>query len=356
MATPKGHECGHSGLQAPVGFTWADYVEMLADEVGGMAELARRFQERAPRSARIADDPMTVQRGLRRLTKRGNQEGDKYGRLLVRLFGMPELISSWARLMGQYHSRFADLPVPIRRDQLRRWDRPPVSESPLAVWVHVGFASLAHRDRDLEQAGQRLGLARLVRGTDVAAQLEVALFGARLASDRGMVSDERARVREARHLLAGTRAGLDPDEISDHDKACYFARIQDQEAYRISRVWRGEPGCLEQALAMYEAIPTGGPPFAGFRREHGRAWCHWRLGNVALAERLERLAVAHAGDGGLVRLRVQALKLLANILGPVEESRAILDRASGLAKSLQDEDLLAGLEKHGQSILNASAP
>ena len=356
MATPKGHECGHTGLQAPVGFTWADYVEMLAEEVGGFAELARRLQERAPRSARVSVDSMTVQRGLRRLAKRGNQEGDKYGRLLLRVFGMPELISSWARMMGQYHSRFADLPVPIRRDQLRRWDRPPVSESPLAAWVHIGFASLAHRDRDLGQAEQRLGLARLARGADVAAQLEVALFGARLASDCGMAADESARVREARDLLAGTRAGPDGGGLSDLDKACYFARIQDQEAYRVSRAWRVEPACLGQALAMYEAIPMAGPPFAGFRREHGRAWCHWRLGNGELARRLARTAVDHAGDGGLVRLRVQALKLLANIHGPGDEARRILDRASGLAEALRDEDLLSGLRKHGQEILSAIAP
>ena len=109
-------------------------------------------------------------------------------------------------------------------------------------------------------------------------------------------------------------------------------------------------------MAMYEAIPAGGPPFAGFRREHGRAWCHWRLGNDELAKRLAQAAVSHAGDGGLVRLRVQALKLLANILGPSDEAHVILERASRLAESLRDEELLAGLKRHGQEILEASTP
>ena len=62
--------------------------------------------------------------------------------------------------MGQYHSPFADLPTGLRRQQLLRWDRPPVSESPAAAWVHIGLASVAHRMKQEAEVARRLEHAR----------------------------------------------------------------------------------------------------------------------------------------------------------------------------------------------------
>ncbi|WP_405796360.1 hypothetical protein [Streptomyces sp. NBC_01506] len=87
--------------------------------------------------------------------------------------------------MGQYHGRFADLPLSLREERLWLWDRPPIAESSSAGWIELGLASVAPRRRDV--AGARLRL-RLVRAGDVAAlaaRIEAALFEARLEMDAG---------------------------------------------------------------------------------------------------------------------------------------------------------------------------
>jgi hypothetical protein len=52
-----------------------------------------------------------------------------------------------------------------------------------------------------------------------------------------------------------------------------------------------------------------------------------------------RAACSEAGDGGLGRLRIAALNLLAHILG--SEGDRIRERARRLAALLEDEDLLS---------------
>jgi hypothetical protein len=47
----------------------------------------------------------------------------------------------------------------LRLAQLRLWDRPPISESRVAAWIHVGLASVLHRRDDLEGCRARLELA-----------------------------------------------------------------------------------------------------------------------------------------------------------------------------------------------------
>ncbi|MEL6178754.1 MAG: hypothetical protein AAFS10_07365, partial [Myxococcota bacterium] len=99
---------------------------------------------------------------------------------------------------------------------------------------------------------------------------------------------------------------------------------------------------LQRALDHYNAIAPNPsePPFAAFRREHGRAWCFWRMERRPEALRAIRLATQHAGDGGLMRFRIAALGLQAHIHGPGPEGWAALSRAEAMAQRLGDNRLL----------------
>ncbi len=320
-------------LQPPLSFTWGQYVAQLTAERGGLAELARCLVEVAPASARLSDDPQTIERGLRRLRNLGSAPGGRYGRLLIRCFGIPGSITTWARRLGQYHSRLADLPIAVRREQLRLWDRPPISEAPAAIWVHLALASLALRTRDGAQVEARMDLARLgLRRAEPPARVELALLEARLAADRGALEDAGDHLDTAEHTL--------PD-LGREDAACVHARLLDQRAFLAVRGWRDAPGCLDDALALYDRIPTDGPPFARFRRAHGRAWCLWRQGDRSAALSESRLAARHAGDGGLVRMRVLALTLQGHILRPEPAGAAVWIRARQMAEALGDDLLTA---------------
>jgi hypothetical protein len=318
---------------SPVALTWGQYIEQLIAERGGLAELARCLAEVAP--AGLPDDPQTIERGIRRLRGRGHLPGEKYGRLLIRCMGIPSPIAAQARELGQYHSRLSDLPVPTRRDQLRLWDRPPVSESPLAAWIHIGLASLAHRSLDAAVIDRRLVLARLVvRAAGPDAGLELALMEARLLSDRKLREEATARLDAAEALLGDTALTAD-------DAACYFARLQDQRAYLAGRAWAKDRSVLADALALYQSIPLeGAPPFAAFRRAHGEGWCMWRLGQPEEGLRHARLAEQHAGDGGLIRMRIMALTLQGHILASSGgDPEPVQARARRLAARLDDAQL-----------------
>ncbi len=339
MPDTKGHESGHRPLGHPIdAFTWKEYTLALVDELGGWKDLAEALQERAEED--VPFETASVVKSLTRLAERENMPGNKYGKLLIKVFGLPPSINEWGRLMGQYHSRFADLPVGLRRQQLLRWDRPPVSESPAAMWVHIGLASLAHRERDLDEAQRRLLLESEVPRPEPDSHIEFLLLSARVASDLGEHDQESAAVDQAEALLA-------EQGVSSHDRACYHARLVDQRAYRISRPWRDDPGLLAQALYLYSSIPQAGvPPFAAWRRELGRAWCLWRGGSPGEAITAARRSCEHAGDGGFIRLRIMALNLMANIVGPGQEATEYQERAAAMAKRLEDEDLLHRLVRH----------
>jgi hypothetical protein len=348
MEKPPGQETGHASVgHVADAFTWREYVHALRDELGGWADLARaiegHLQEQAP------EGPDSVIKGLKRLARRRHQPGGRYGDLLLRVFGLPPSIKVWGRLMGQYHSRFADLPVGLRREQLLRWDRPPVSDSPAAAWVHLGLASLAHRDRDLDEAKRRLSLAADVRKPEAAAQLEHALLTARIASDERRHDVEAEAVLRAESLLAH-------DGLTRTDRLCFQARIADQRAYRVSRNWRSDSSMLAKALALYEAIPSEDvPPFVAFRREIGIAWCLWRQGDPVTAMDRARRAHDHAGDGGFVRLRVMALNLMAGIANEGADG-PLRARAGALAEALEDVELRARLRPHHRGSVAPSTP
>lgn len=338
MAEVPVHETGHPDAGHIVdAFTWREYVHALRSDLGGWTALANALQDRA--EGELVEDPESVITGLKRLARSGQGPGGKYGALLLRTFGLPPNIARWGRLMGQYHGRFADLPVGLRREQLLRWDRPPVSESPAAMWVHIGLASVALRDRDLAEAKRRVLLASEVRRPEVEARIEYELLVARVASEDGSAAAEAA-------ALDAAEASLGSPALSDGDRLCYLARLLDQRAYRASRGWRADTTQLRDALALYERIPeVPAPPFVAFRRALGRAWCLWRLGEEEEARAEARAACDHAGDGGLVRFRVMGLNLLAQVSGDTPEARDARARAENLTLALDDADLATRVQR-----------
>jgi tetratricopeptide (TPR) repeat protein len=311
---------------APLGCTWQRYLDQLADEHGGWTALTRVLMRRAGHSAGLPEDPGTVERGLRRLKARGNAPGGQYGRWLLRYFGVPHPLEDTARLLGQYHSRFADLPLSLREAQLWSWDRPPIAESPAACWINLGLASIALRRGDLTDA--RLRLARVGDTAHLAAQVESALFNARIAMDSGQQAHAEAVLTQTQAQIAQLPPGQEQD--------CYQARWADQRAYHA--IHAGPAPRLPQAKRLYESINARSPAaFVRFRRDHGLAYCHWKLGDHDRAVRHARAAVDHAGDAGLLRFRVLALHLLAHI--EPNEARTLHRRADRIITDLEHADL-----------------
>ena len=224
-----------------------------ASSTSGAASPSSCGRSTSSTPADLPEDPGTVERGLRRLRSRGTKPADKYGRLLLRAFSLPPSITRWARALGTYHGPLIDLPMALRREQLRLWDRAPLIESEHAAWVHLAQASLAHHDGELEQTDRRLHLARLgARRAGPAAEVELALFEARRCADRR----ERGRALEVLEACEGKL-----DAIVEDDAACFRARWLDQRAYLASRAWRREPEVLAVAESYLQRIPDVGAPF-----------------------------------------------------------------------------------------------
>ena len=315
---------------------------MLAfvSDAGGWAALSDELLRRARGGAEVPDDPQVIEKGLRRLAKRGQKSGGQYGRWLLRYFGVPASLERWAEWMGQFHSRFADLPTSLRFEQLSLWDRPPVTESRLAAWVHVGMASVLLRMQLEADATRRLEKAEasaVQAGT--ACRLEVALLRAKLLTD----ARDRAA---ARTLFAEIEAWLASPDLSTEARACYHARLVGQRAYHLTRALPGSEPDVVGALAAFLQIPDD-PfiPFVAFRKSNGIAYCRWQLGDTAAGIAAARLAAQHAGDGGFVRFRIMALNLLARML-PEAEGNAVRQRAETLSRLVEDDDLLHRLRVH----------
>jgi hypothetical protein len=321
--------------EPPSGCSWERYIETLSVVHGGKRALVDLLLHRGKGTVDLPQDPFTIERGLRRLATRGHASGGKYGRWLLRFFGVPEPLSLLARWMGQYHSRFSDLPLELRASQLNLWDRPPMCESSVAAWIHLGLASIAMRRRDRDEAEARL--ARAARGAPAAgpaALVEMELLRARLLTDRGGVGADDALDRAAASL----------DAISDRDEVeCYAARLADQRAYRLLHPRGERPVDVVAAQAIYAAIEANSSqPFVRFRRDHGLAYCAYKLGDHGLARQHAHGAIDHAGDGGLLRCRVMALDLLAHVVGGAEAT-VLRSRAERIRAALGQEDLLARL-------------
>jgi hypothetical protein len=308
---------------SPLGCTWDRYLAQLTAEHGGWTAVVDLLIRRAGGAVALPEDPGSIERALRRLRRKGNAPGGQYGRWLVRYFGVPRPLDETARWMGQYHGRFAELPRSVCEEQLRLWDRPPIAQSPAACWIQLGLAASALRRRDRDEAARQLARVRS-EGLPAAARAEALLLRARLASDTG--GDVAAILDEAAACIASIAPG------EDHD--CYHARCVDQRAYRLLH----GGGAVPAAARLYRSIASGSAaPFARFRRDHGLAYCYWRLGARERAARHAADAAEHAGDAGLLRFRAMALRLLAHI--EPRRARGLRARADRIARALEHDDL-----------------
>lgn len=324
VADESGQDPGHAA-----GFTWGDLVATIVAEHGTLAAVAWRLIDQAS-----GDDVASIQRALRRLRGRGQQDGGVWGQRLLRVFGVPATVTSRVRWMGLYHSPFGDLPLPLCQDQLRLWDRPPISTSRARVWLHLGHASCALRRRDLVDADAQLARAgAALAAPDPShddARCELALVRAYLASQR----DQPVDLEAARRVLASSQLG-------PADAACFHARLVDQQAYQLNRA-----GDHAAALALYASLPdVDVHPFASYRRDAGRAFGLHRAGRRDEALQLALRACDHAGDGGYTRLRAMGLLLVARIQGP-HAGEPALARARAIAVRLDDDELLARADRH----------
>lgn len=302
-------------------FDWAAYVDWMVSVAGSLAAAADRLA--AHRGYK--DDTGSVERALRRLRRRGTRDGGTWGTRALALFGLPDAVHHRVRWLGQYHSRFIDLPASVAADLLRAWSHPPTTEARAGrAWIALGHASLAIRARDHAAAALHLDRARGdLAGAPAAARAEALLARAYLAS--------RDAAGEVAPLLAAAGALLD-DLADPHDRACVHARWIDHQSYERNRA--GEPAA---AAALWRAIPDAAPAFALARRESGLAYARWQLGEPDAAAAHARAAADHAGDGGHVRARAMALALLARITGDDDPRR----RAIAIAHQLEDATLLA---------------
>lgn len=201
----------------------------------------------------------SAQKGLRRLAARGQASGGQYGRWVIRHLGVPTDVEARLRWLAQYHSRFADLPTSIRRDHLRLWDRPPISESRAVAWVHVGLASVHHRRREVDPCRERLTAASKA-ASEPHVRMEAGLLEARLASDDG---DPAAATRALDAVEALLGDGADVERLP------YRARLAGQRAFLLTRA---SPERFGEARALFEAVPADtGVPFVDYRRTAGLA-------------------------------------------------------------------------------------
>lgn len=317
----------------PAGLTWAEYVARWVDDRGGWLPLADQLIHRAGTSVDIPPDPQTVERGLRRLAQRHHRPGGQYGRWMLRFFGVTSPIEQWVRWLGTYHTRFTDLPSGLRLEQLALWNRPPLAESPLACWIHLGIASAHHSRLDLAACEHWLARAEPhAAAAGTAAEIELALVQAELAISRGDHAALDAYAATVERKLA-------PAALPATDDLPYRARLAAARAARYTRPPAGVAPDLDRARACYASIADAAIPFVTFRKCVGLAYCAWQRGDVAEATQLAERAVDAAGDGGLVRMRVMALNMLSRLL-PAPSAAAVNARAQQMATALEDEELL----------------
>ena len=94
---------------------WSAYVDWMVGVAGSLAAVADRLA--AHRGYR--DDAGSVERALRRLRRRGTRDGGTWGARAIAVFGLPDAVHQRVRWLGQYHSRFTDLPASVTADLLR---------------------------------------------------------------------------------------------------------------------------------------------------------------------------------------------------------------------------------------------
>ncbi|MEN0064289.1 MAG: hypothetical protein AAGA48_19220 [Myxococcota bacterium] len=300
-------------------FDWGSYVRWLVGTHGTLSAVAIRLAQLRG----FAEDAQSIERALRRLRSRGQRDGGSWGQRCVRVFGVPKSITERVRWMGHYHSRFTDLPRSVCLELLRPWLFPPVAESPARAWVQLGLASVALRGRFVVEADEHLRQAEPVARD--AARAEALLVRAFI--------EHRRRPQRVPLILEEAESEI-ADLPAGDDRACLWARLIDQRGYEFN-VRQRDPA---QALALYESLPTVGPPFALVRRHNGIGWSSLQLGDRDAAVAHARRSVEQSGDAGSLRLRVMALNLLARALDN-DEGQMARARALAIASRLEDEAL-----------------
>ncbi len=316
---------GQNSGQASGQPTWGAYLDDLVGEHGSLAAVS----ERLAATHNWREEVESITRALRRLKDRGSLPGGKWGDRLLRTFGLPHSVDTRLRFMGSYHSRFVDLPVPLCSDLVQLWDRPPTSESrPGRLWLSLARATLALRAQQPEEARVHLHTAKASATGEPAAQVEVAL------GESLLVSRERPNV--AADVLAEVPAWL--AQIHGDDADCLRARFIGQRSHALNHA-----GAVDEAEALHRALPDGPEihPFARSRRANGIAYGRHRHGDREAALHHARLAARHAGDAGHVRLRAMALLMIARVSPRSPEGDEARQRASAIARALDDATLLA---------------
>jgi len=309
------------------GFAWDDYVDWLVETHGTLAAVADKLASLRA----FADDAQSIERALRRLRSRGQLAGGTWGQRALAAFGLPRGADERIRFLGHYHSRFVDLPLALCQDLVRLWDRPPVSEAPTSrTWLALAHATNTLRAADLANAPSHLRRARAsIALAPIEAKIELMLVEAYVAS-----REERERVDA---LLADIEPLFEAAAPSP-DRASLFARWIDQRAWQHTK-GRSGPVDLPRAEKLYASIPLeNGTPFSLCRRANGLAYTRWKQGDRDAAIAHAKEGVAHAGDGGHVRLRAMALTILGKILGGKEGEEA-KQRAIAIVTSHDDEAL-----------------
>jgi len=339
MATSPGQDSGHEPTanaenSTDPGFSWADHIAWLVDKHGSLAAVAERLS--ALRGYK--EDVATIERALRRLRSRGQLDGGTWGARLLASFGLPGAVDARARWMGAYHSRFTDLPLPVCRDLVRLWDRPPISDAPASrIWLALAHTTCALRGNEREAAKTHLQRARAsFAKAPPEARAEVLLIEAYMAS--------RDDLTQVPHLLSQVEQLL-TESMPKQDKSCLYARWIDQQAYEKNRTAPGKTPDHAGAEALYRSIEEkDAPAFALCRRANGLAYALWKQGLSEQAAASARRAAEHAGDGGHLRLRAMALNMLARIVTG-QEAETARARATAIAASLDDEALQMRFEK-----------
>lgn len=326
-------EDDESPSQFVAGFTWGDYIADLVFAQGSLTAVA----ERVAASHAWKDDVASIERALRRLRTRGLKPGGKWGGRLLAVFGLPGAVEARLRWMASYHSRFSDLPVGVCEDLVRLWDHPPTNErSESRVWIALARASIALRRNDPTAARACIAaVARNLPMSPVEARIEARLVEAYI---------EGPRSREAALAML---AEVEPWILllpPGDDRACYDARLLDQRAFQLNR---GTDEDRALAKVLYERIPTEDvPPFVLWRRANGLAYATSKAGDRERARRHALDALRFAGDGGHLRLRVMSLNMLVHIDPQHAEVPVWLARAHAITKRIEDDMLLARLERH----------